>query len=402
MSSFRCGATIPVRPRARVGRHGLAGISGIAALAVLSAAAAPARAAGTCCPVVTAPFPSSPPNEVIQVFEFRGKMHTAWKVRFAHATSKGLYISGAWFRRGPGKPWMKVLAELRLAELFVPYHPGEPRFYDMSGYSFDLIDMTPADVGCCGEILDRVVAKEVRSRGVVWKDETNVYMGHELVLWAAMDAANYNYLMEYRFRDDGSISFGFGATARNLTGEEWTPHMHLGLWRVDLDLNGPENERVSLVRHLESTSAPSAVDEIELFAGGREGSADWVPEEFTHLRIETTDLVNGRGNPVSYDLVAERFGNARHEESFSHADFWVSRYHAGEDRYTLLPSYVAGREVIDGQDVVVWTTTPIHHLPRDEDGIIVDDRLRGAALLMWSHATLRPRNLFDRTPFFIY
>ena len=39
-----------------------------------------------------------------------------------------------------------------------------------------------------------------------------MYRGRELVLSSTLDAANYNYIFEYGFRDDGTISFRLGAT----------------------------------------------------------------------------------------------------------------------------------------------------------------------------------------------
>ena len=47
---------------------------------------------------------------------------TAWKVHFARGLHKGLYITGAWFKRDLGEDWIKILNDARIAELFVPYH----------------------------------------------------------------------------------------------------------------------------------------------------------------------------------------------------------------------------------------------------------------------------------------
>jgi Cu2+-containing amine oxidase len=369
---------------------------------VAAATTRPAAAAGSCCPTVTERFPNSPSNEVIQEFPYERKMHTAWKVQFAHATARGLYITGAWFRTGPGKPWMKVLDELRCVDIFVPYHPGNPRFYDLTQYNFNLEPATPEDTGPCGEIIDGVVIKELRHHGVTWKDDQRVYRGSSLVLWATLDAANYNYIMEYEFKDDGTIMFGLGATARNHPGDELIAHTHDGLWRVDVDLNGSANDRATLVRHLENGSSRTAEDVEDPFGSGVEGSALWVADEYTTLRLYDTQTTNANGRLISYDLMPLRYGNSRHEEDFSDPDFWVTPYDATERFYTELPSYVSDGEPIDDTDIVVWTVTPVHHLPRDEDGTFIRGTWRGAALVMWTKAMLKPRNLFSRTPFFPY
>ena len=48
--------------------------------------------------------------------------------------------------------------------------------------------------------------------------------------------------------------------------------------------------------------------------------------------------------------------------------------------------------------MVLWHGTPVHHLPRSEDGAEVNGLWKGVALLMWGGFDLRPRDLFDTTP----
>jgi primary-amine oxidase len=346
------------------------------------------------------PQPSSP-NEVVQEFPAGGAMQTAWRVRWAQAPSKGLYITGAWFRRSPASAWMRVLWDARVAELFVPYHGGYPRYYDLTSFQFPLVDATPADAGCCGVLLGRPpkVVKELRDYGPLWKDDMAVRRGQELILWGTLDAANYNYIIQYGFRDDGTIAFRIGATARNLPGMEEVAHMHNALWRVDLDLNGFPGDAGLLVRHLEPVGADPKVahDTVTPFNGGKEGSAAWSDQQFTQVRVQDPGLVNAQGRPAAYDLIPLRQGTSRHEEAFTKADFWVTRYKATEMFYAQLPTYVNG-ESITGADVVLWHGTPVHHLPRSEDGAEVNGLWKGVALLMWGGFDLRPRDLFDTTP----
>ncbi len=353
-----------------------------------------------CCSRHTAQPAGSSPNEVIQEFPSRASMQTAWRVRWDHATGKGLFITGAWFKRSPNEPWMRVLWDARVADIFVPYHTGSPRYFDLTGFSFNLVQATPVDAGCCGRLLGTppVVVKEVRDRGPLWKDDTDGRRGEELVLWGTVDAANYNYIIQYGFRDDGTMSFRIGATARNLPGRETEAHMHNGLWRVDLDLNGFLHDAALLVRHIESTAGLTATDVTAPFNGGLEGSADWEDLEFLELRVEDTQRTNAQGKRFSYDLLPLRRGSARHLEPFSHHDFWVTRYRGTELNYAQLPTYVSNTESVIDNDVVLWHISPVHHLPRDEDGRFEGAFWRGVALLMWGGFDLRPRNLFDETP----
>ena len=64
---------------------------------------------------------------------------TAWKVHFARGMHKGLYITGAWYKRNLSEDWIRILADARIAELFVPYHQSSNiRYYDLTGFSFPM------------------------------------------------------------------------------------------------------------------------------------------------------------------------------------------------------------------------------------------------------------------------
>jgi primary-amine oxidase len=297
-------------------------------------------------------------------------MQTAWRVQWAEGTGKGLYITGAWFKRGPSEPWMRILWDARLVDIFVPYHTGSPRYYDLTGFSFGLVQAVQKDAGCCGSLLGNPpkVVKEVRDRGVAWKDDQQVHRGQELVLWGTLDAANYNYIIHYGFRDDGVIEFRLGGTARNLPGREMEAHMHDGLWRIDMDLNGASNDSVLLSRHQEPSGGQTANDNANPFNNGVEGSVVWNPEEFTHIRVIDTVKTNGHRHNIGYDLIPLRHGSARHFENFSHTDFWVTRYRSTERLYQQLPTYISNGENVTNTDIVLWHITPVHHMPRDEDG----------------------------------
>lgn len=342
------------------------------------------------------------PNEVFRVFRAHGKTETAWRVRWAEGVNKGLYITGAWFRRAPGEAWIQVLRDARLSDIFVPYHPGYPRYFDLTGgYNFGLLPATPEDAGRRGTLLGNPprVIKEIRDRGVGWKDDLSVYRGEEMVLWGTLDAANYNYVIEYGFRDDGTITFRLGATARNLPGMEFVPHLHVGLWRIDVDLNGPEHDSAFLTEHTMLPGNYRASDEVLPFNGGLEGAADWEAEHFTQVRILDTEKTNSHGRNIAYDLIPLRYGTSRHTESFLNHDFWVTRSHDHELFHQLLPQYIGDGESVTDTDVVLWYASPVHHAPRDEDGEYRGRYWQGSTLIMWTGFDLRPRDLFDRTPF---
>jgi Copper amine oxidase, enzyme domain len=346
---------------------------------------------------------------------------TAWKVHFARGVHKGLYITGAWFKRDLGEDWIKVLNDARVAELFVPYHQSSYiRYYDLTSFQFPLNEVKAEDAGPFGTLMPpfqgdpfATVVKEVRDRGLAWKDYAHgVRRGRELVIWAALEAGNYMYIMSYAFHDDGTIAFRVGATGQNLPGARYQAHVHSAHWRIDIDLFDGKKNSAMLMRHVEDPASLGAEDVKEPFNGGLEGGVDWDPKEFTMIRVQC-DKQNARGEQIGYDLMPLRYGTPRHNEEFTKHDLWVTRSHPErpmEFIFANLPNIIKDEEVVEETDVVLWTNSAVHHEPRHEDGKPNsgsrlwpgDDAWEGSALVMWSGFDLRPRNLFDRTPFYPY
>jgi primary-amine oxidase len=347
-------------------------------------------------------------NEVIQTFPSNDVMKTAWKVQWATTSGYGLYIQNAWFKRGPKDAWLQVLGDARLSEMFVPYHSSSPRFWDVS-YNFPLISLNKEAAGPNGKLLGDppAVVQEVRDRGVMWVDTaTGVRRGQSLVLWGCLDAANYRYLIEYGFQDDGAITFRVGSTGRNYSTRETEGHMHNGLWRVNVNLDGAKNNSVYVVEHVETKDdAGKAKSVTRPFNNGAEGFEDWHADKFTTLNIANDKKQNARKLPISYDLVPLRMGNARHfgtgEECTQH-DFWVTVNRKGEMNYPKVHEYVKKGDKIMNADVVLWHSSACHHQPRSEDGEMQKDTFVGSTPTAWSGFDLRPRNIFDRTPHFPY
>jgi primary-amine oxidase len=352
-----------------------------------------------------------------QTFPSNGVMETAWKVEWETKSGYGLIIKKAHFKRGPKDDWMQVLGDARVSEIFVPYHRGSPRFWDVS-YGFDLSPVTREDAGAAGKLHTSsngsedvpCVVEELRDRGVMWKGDAGVRRGQVLILWGCLNAANYRYIMEYGFQDDGTITFRLGSTGHNLGGSEYEPHMHNALWRIQVNLDGPQNT-VYLMETIETPGDAGKAKTIHtLFNNGVEGHADWDARKFTMLSVVNENKKNKQGKHFSYALMPSRMGTARHyggdakkrEEDCTLHDFWVTRANPKELNYTKLPEYIDNKENIKNTDVVLWYSSPMHHEPRSEDGEIVNGRLVGCTHVGWSSFVLRPSNIFDRTPLYPY
>jgi Cu2+-containing amine oxidase len=347
-------------------------------------------------------------SEIVQEFPGAGAEKTAWKVTYAAGSPRpGLMITGTWFKTGPREEWFQVAGEIRLSEIFVPYNDGVTRLYDISAQgNYDLIKHTAADAGANGKLLHGdLVVKEVRDTGVLWKYYDQVRRGQELVLWATISASNYNYLIEYAFRCDGSMQCRMGSTGKVLSNHETTGHMHHACWRIDLNVGEKDHNNVAVVRwHEPPADMGKAEDQITYLK--TEGGVAWKADEFTRLRVESR-LKNSQGKKIAYDVAPQRPGTPRHfgpDEEFTSHDFWVTPYKFNELYYINLPQYTKqGRSVAD-TDVVIWYMSPAYHLPRDEDGIFINPegrmQVRGVALTTWCGIEMRPRNLFDKTPLY--
>lgn len=338
-------------------------------------------------------------NLVEQRFPVSGTEETRWRVCWQEHAKNGLVITGAFFRRWPSAPWVRVLWDGRISEIFVPYHDGNPRYYDVTNFPFTLTSVSaadcPASVGGTPLGSPSHVCKEVRDRGLVWKDYAKVRRGQELSLWGALGAGNYNYVMEWIFRDDGVIIGRVGPTAVNLPWKPLMPHVHNPIWRLDVDLDGFWGDSVSLMTHAES--GLNGVDSGTLLPA--ETGVGWDLHAFTALHVVDATLKNAQGHQSGYvlmPLIAQ--GASRHQEDFTQNDMWVTRYDWSETAARYLPAYITPPQSVSNADVVLWYKGSVHHHPRDEDGEFSNGTWKGEAHVMWTGFMLMPVNLFDRSP----
>lgn len=362
--------------------------------------------------------------------------------------SKGLAIGPVYLLRSAGsgafgQEWVRVLRSAGIAEILTSYNNRtEDAFYDtqFANWTNWRDTVTPADAGSDPHAFLLTLSKdqdgsfgpsvvtECRDRGPAWlckgKLGSFVRRGHELVLWGIFDTGNYDYITEYGFQDDGTITMRLGAAGYNNPNTPPGPteaHMHDALWRVELDLNGrlfedraPAPNKALLTRHIEpEPSDPSGLHAVEKqvpFNGGFEGFEDWDPKQFNTLLVEGAST-NAWGDQMGYELEPLRTGTARHfaqppggKNVWTQHDFWVTRADRPDasawaspwknpDDY-LLP-YINGESVSEGP-LVLWYLTSAHHDPTDEDRDLKGNF--AVTLTHWFGFSLRPHNFFDHNP----
>lgn len=351
----------------------------------------------------------SSPYLVTQTFSGNGKQ-TEWMICWQTPATYGLAITSAHFRPAAGKPWVRVFWDARVSEIFVPYHGGSPRYYDLSGFNFPLMPLTSADCPASsgGTLLGTpaTVCREVRGRGLAWKhSDGSVRRGEEVLLWSAMQAGNYVYIFRWTFRDDGVVMGEIGATGTNLPTMPTVAHMHSAVWRLDVDMNGASNDNVARVVHTENAAGAGKASDTMVPITLEQG-LQWDAPSFTQLHVYDSLLKNARGNNSGYMLMPSRTGTARHfgagppNEAWTRNDFWVTRYDPSEMRPSGLPGYVASPQSVSNTDIVLWYWGSAHHMFRDEDGRVQDGSFEGTAQAMFTGFILKPHNLFDDPPFF--
>jgi len=200
----------------------------------------------------------------------------------------------------------------------------------------------------------------------------------------------------------------------NLSGAQTQAHMHNGLWRVDVNLDGPATPSTrSSTSSLSATQGPEeeAKTVVTPFNEGREGGVDWNARSSRWCASVNEQRKNKQGKPLTYDLVPLRHGNARHyggDRGGLHAhDFWVTRARPGQIPYPesrSTPPRRADQEhrrgpVAQRRDAPRAAAEEPVPTIRNPDGLIA---FVGVTHMGWTGFSLRPAQPVDGTPLFPY
>ncbi|WP_375431296.1 primary-amine oxidase [uncultured Friedmanniella sp.] len=351
-----------------------------------------------------------------------------------------------------------IAHKLSFAEMVVPYRdPGPDHLrrtaFDIGEWGLGFLTQS-LELGCdcLGEIryLDATTHDSLGVPRVI----TNAICLHEednAVLWKHVDhdggaevrrmrrfvasfhvtVANYEYLVYWRFYEDGSIecevratgimvvthfaedgSFPYGVLVDERT---YAPnHQHFIVARLDLDVDGTDNT----VQMTETRSVPIGPDNPYGIAVAQhsqplrteaEGRQDYSWDSQRAWKVVNPHVRNGLGTPVAYKLVPGGAIPTFFDPSspvFARAQvightLWVTpespdeRWPAGEFVTQSgpgegLPAWTAADRPIEDTDVVLWYTFGIHHIPRPEDWPVMPADI----VSFW----LKPVGFFDRNP----
>jgi len=380
-----------------------------------------------------------------------------WQLRLGFNHREGLVLHQVGFLdRGRVR---SVAHRLSFAEMVVPYRDPSPDHFRRTAFDigeWGLGFMTTSlalGCDCLGEIayLDAVVHDSTgepvtitnaicvheEDSGVLWKhvDEragAEVRRARRLVVSFHVTVANYEYLVYWRFYQDGGIECEVRATGIMVTSHIaaagsrpangtvvdhgiYAPfHQHFIVARLDLDVDGTANT----VYATESRPARPGPDDpyalgltiqstpLRTEAEGKQ-DYDWAAQR--GWKVANDNVANGLGTPVGYKLIpAATFPPLLDPASaaFKRAGvightLWVTPYRADE-RWpsgdfpvqaatdTGLPAWTEADRNIENTDVVLWYVFGIHHVTRPEDWPVMPADI----VSFW----LKPFGFFDRNP----
>jgi primary-amine oxidase len=388
-----------------------------------------------------------------------------WSFHFRMDQRVGLILS--LLRIADQRRQRMVLYRGSIAEMFVPYMDPEGgwsfrTYMDVGEYGFGLlssplirgidcparavfIDATlPNDRGEPEVGRSRICLFERPADAPLWRHAEAVngaYAGRpatELVLRTIPSVGNYDYIIDWVLTEAGTVRIEVGATgidevkgvaahtladpsasqdtaygtlaAPNLVAVN---HDHFLSFRLDVDIDGPENTLVRQRpvreqlpgnagrRSLWRLAEENVAEEGPLGAGGHGGDEVW--------RIVNPNLTNRLGQHPGYELrpghsatsllATDDFPQRR--AGFSAAPIWITAYDPNE-LYAAgpypnqskggdgLPAYVSRHRPVVNTDTVLWYTMGFHHLPRPEDWPVLPT--------MWHSVSLVPYGFFDENP----
>ncbi|HEX4012201.1 MAG TPA: primary-amine oxidase [Solirubrobacteraceae bacterium] len=379
-----------------------------------------------------------------------------WSLRVGFNYREGLVLHTIGY--ADGGRLRPVAHRMSLAEMVVPYRDPTSEHYRRTAFDigeWGLGFMTTSlalGCDCLGEIayLDAVlhdtagepytipnaICIHEEDDGVLWKhvdDESGAETRRmqRLVVSFHVTVGNYEYLVYWRFYQDGSIQAEVRATGIMVTthfapGRQppygtvvdertYAPfHQHFLIARLDLDVDGDVNTVVAsqsqaLPLGPDNPHGVALVQRETPLRTEAEGMQDYDWATQRSWTVVNERVRNGLGGPVGYKLVpGDCFPAMLHPDSpvlhraqvLAHT-LWVTPY-AAEERWPCgefvvqshddrgLPVWTAADRPIADADVVLWYVFGIHHITRPEEWPVMPVD----TVSFW----LKPAGFFDRNP----
>ena len=362
-----------------------------------------------------------------------------------------------------GEKTRSILYEGSLSEMFVPYMDPDTAWYARTffdagefadGFSSSLdpgrdcpenaiyFDQVYANYKGIPQLKPRAACVFEQPGDMAWRHDGNVVesrRARNLVLRTIGTFGNYDYVVDWTFRQDGTIRVRVGATgvdevkgvksrtatddpeikedtygrfiAENIVGVD---HDHYFSFRLDFDVDGTANsfvkDRLSMKRLPPSSPRKSLwVAEPEVAKTEQQAKSRMSMEQPEIWRVVNSNVRSALGYPVSYELMPEENAMSllvpedypQQRAGFTDYQVWVTPYDDHE-RYAAgnypmqshggdgLPAWTKKNRGIENTDIVLWYTMGFHHVPHAEDWPVMPT--------IWHEFELRPVNFFTHNP----
>ena len=379
-----------------------------------------------------------------------------WSVRIGFNHREGMTLHQVRYRDGDRD--RSVAHRMSFAEMMVPYRdPSDDHYrrtaFDIGEWGLGFMT-TSLELGCdcLGEIryLDATLHNSKGEPHVI-RNAVCIHEEDNAVLWKHVDhdtgaevrrmrrltvschvtVANYEYLVYWRFHQDGNIECEVRATGIMVTTpfapggshpngtlvdeRTYAPfHQHFLVARLDLDVDGTDNTVYMSESYAEPISPEnpyglSVVQRNVPLRTESEGIQDMNFATQRAWKVVNTNVVNGLGTHPAYKLAPGGALPAMFDPAspvFQRATvightLWVTpnhpdeRWPAGEfvnqsATDTGLGAWTKANRSIDNTDVVLWYVFGIHHITRPEEWPIMSVDV----VSFW----LKPFGFFDRNP----
>ncbi|CAM5743166.1 Amine oxidase OS=Streptomyces alboniger OX=132473 GN=CP975_28445 PE=3 SV=1 [Streptomyces alboniger] len=360
---------------------------------------------------------------------------TTWRMCWRYDNKAGLVLENVSYQpKGETAP-IKVLNSARLGQIHVPYDDGKNEYDDLTGFNFaqGLMNLAPGE--CPGGTIKTVKVPDLwtsgnpnvkglctttRSRGHAYRmqgDAANkVYQaqGKDLLVYTVNQVGWYEYMTEWRFQDDGTVTMNVGATG-SLSFEDYdagdgrgwpigkgaakasaTSHSHNVFWRLDFGLDGSSKNRVE--QYDSAVAAPASGQQAPTTKTTRtkitkEQAAD--TKAYRWWRVVSEAGKNKDGHARSYEIVPGT-STKYPGRSFTKHDLYFTQYNNCELFASNNPGSCGGEAVdkwVNGQTLthpVVWMNVGFHHIARDED--------QQPMPIHWQGFSIAPRDVTAMNP----
>ena len=352
-----------------------------------------------------------------------------------------------------------IAYRMSFAEMVVPYR--DPGFDHYRRTAFDIGEWglgymtTSLELGCdcLGEIryvdavvpdsrgepimIDRAVCLHEEDNAVLWKHidaETGaeVRRMRRMVVSAHATVANYEYLIYWRFYQDGNIECEIRATGLMVTtpmesDDDSSPygtkvdqrtyapfHQHFVIAKLDLDIDGEENTVVEVDSVAEPTNEDNPYGlgvstQNTIIESESQSARDFKWESQRTWKVLNPNKRNRHGSNTAYKLVpgaaipslldssspvyarAPVIGHTVWVTAYDDAERWpAGDYPTQSSEDTGITRWITDDASLVETDVVLWYVFGIHHITRTEDWPIMPVDI----ISFW----LKPFGFFDQNP----